>query len=209
MKLNLTEEWWMNAAKREGGHAVGVGRPAMIKREAGDGARPDRVLIKREAGANLKLLDEPGLPPRWDGPHVGMRITEGFVTFRSLPLGDKGGASAAWPAYMYEWEDLLAQQAQGELERTMQLQNRTRVSPSVTEITRAIEVCYWPAKYLSVRHPQLCEAVNAVALAHALDRDAGWVTRKRGGYADTWRTRHDHGCEIIAAELTRDRVLVF
>jgi hypothetical protein len=44
------------------------------------------MLIKREAGANLRLLDDPGLPPRWDGPHVGLRITEGFVTFRALPL---------------------------------------------------------------------------------------------------------------------------
>jgi hypothetical protein len=183
-----------------------------IKREAGDGAREDRprLLIKREASARLKLLDEPGLPPRWDGPHVGLRITEGFVTFRALPLkGYSTEARTAWPPYMYEFDDLVEQHKQGELERTMQQQNRTHVSPSVSEITRAIEVCYWPAKYLSVRHPQFCEAVNAVALAHALDRDAGWVTRKRGGYADTWRTRHDHGCEIIAVELTRDRVSVF
>ncbi|MGY3278154.1 hypothetical protein [Bradyrhizobium sp. S3.7.6] len=160
------------------------------------------------------LDDEPAapaeeLPPRWNGPHVGLRITEGFVTFRALPLGAKGGAASAWPSYMYEWEDLLAQQAQGELERTMKQQNRTHVSPSVREITRAIEVSYWPMKYLSASHPHLCEAVNALGKAHALERDAGWVTKKRGGFADTWRLRHDTGCDIIATRLIADRVPVF
>ncbi|QHP69810.1 hypothetical protein EI171_22440 [Bradyrhizobium sp. LCT2] len=57
--------------------------------------------------------------------------------------------------------------------------------------------------------PNWCESVNAVALAHAQDRDAGWVARKRGGYADTWRERHDRGCEIIATALIKDRTPVF
>jgi len=52
-------------------------------------------------------------------------------------------------------------------------------------------------------------AVNAVALAHSLERDAGWVAAKRGGYADTWRQRHDQGCEIIARELRAGLVPVF
>jgi hypothetical protein len=51
--------------------------------------------------------------------------------------------------------------------------------------------------------------VNAVSLAHALDRDAGWVAKKRGGYADTWRQRHDRGCELIARGLATDLVPVF
>lgn len=89
------------------------------------------------------------------------------------------------------------------------MQNRTRVSPSVSEITRAIEVCYWPMKFLALKYSHLCEAVSAVALAHSLDLDAGWVTRKRGGYADTWRERHDQGCEIIAGCLIQERVPVF
>lgn len=172
------------------------------------------MLIKRaEPGGdaiNFDLLDAAAnvLPPIWNGLHASLRIVEGFVTFRSMPLGDKGGAATAWPPYMYEFDDLVAQKAQGELEHTMKIQNRTRVSPSMREITRAIEVCYWPMKYLSTL-PLLCEAVNALALAHALDRDAGWVTRKRGGFADTWRARHDRGCELIAAGLVLDRVSVF
>jgi hypothetical protein len=31
----------------------------------------------------------------------------------------------------------------------------------------------------------LLRAVNALALAHSLDRDAGWIAAKRGGYGDT------------------------
>jgi hypothetical protein len=171
------------------------------------------ILIKREdqEPINFALLDAAAntLPPLWTGPHVALRMTEGFVTFRALPLGDKGGAASAWPSYKYEFEDLIAQQEQGELERTMVLQNRTHVSPSVRDIARAIEVTYWPMKFLGSAHPHLCEAVNAMAHAHSLDLDAGWVTRKRGGYADTWRDRHDRGCEIIAAGLIGDRVPVF
>jgi hypothetical protein len=173
------------------------------------------ILIRRIEGVEPIGLDElfnpkdDVLPSAWSGPHVGRRITEGFATLRLLPMRGKTGARSAWPSYMYEFEDLLAQQEQGELERTMQQQNRTRVSPSVREIARMERVTYWPTRYLWTLHPQLCEAVNAVALAHSLGLDAGWVTRKRAGYADTWRDRHDRGCEIIAAGLIRDRVPVF
>jgi hypothetical protein len=45
--------------------------------------------------------------------------------------------------------------------------------------------------------------------AHSLDRDSGWVAAKRGGYADTWRERHDRGCDIIARGLRACRTPVF
>jgi len=48
-----------------------------------------------------------------------------------------------------------------------------------------------------------------VAWAHSLDRDSGWVAAKRGGYADTWRERHDRGCDIIARGLRACRTPVF
>ena len=63
--------------------------------------------------------------------------------------------------------------------------------------------------WLSTKHSELMVAVNMIALAHALDRDAGWVAHKKGGYADTWRERHDAGCAIIAAGLISDRIAVF
>jgi hypothetical protein len=149
------------------------------------------------------------LPSAWNGPHVGMRIAEAFATLKQMPLGDRIGMRSVWPRHIYEWEDLLAQQEQGELERTQAEQNRTRIAPSATEIANMENASHWPARYLSQLHPQLCEAVNAVAMAYSLGLDSRWVTRKRGGYADTWRDRHDRGCEIIAAGLQRDCVPVF
>ena len=108
----------------------------------------------------------------------------------------------------YEWDDLLAQQAQGELERTQALQNRIRLLPSSRELQRMEAAICWPAEYLA-RLFELLRAVNAVAWAHSLDRDSGWVAAKRGGYADTWRERHDRGCDIIARGLRACRTPVF
>jgi hypothetical protein len=67
----------------------------------------------------------------------------------------------------------------------------------------------WSGQYLLGKFDHLCEAMNMIALAHSLGLDAGWCRRKRGGYADTWRQRHDQGCAVIAAGLIGDRVPVF
>ena len=152
-----------------------------------------------------ELLDE--TPSRWTGPHVGRRLSEAMRTLSMLPMGGSGGTST-WPPYCYEWDDLLAQQAQGELERTQALQNRIRLLPSSREVQRMEAAICWPAEYLCPL-VHLLRAVNAVALAHALDRDSGWVAAKRGGYGDTWREQHDHGCDIIARGLRSCRVPVF
>ena len=147
-------------------------------------------------------------PSTWDGPHVGRRLCEAMRTIRLLPMPAVAGYRGNWPPYVYEFDDLVAQEKQGELERTQKLQNRTRLLPSLREITHMeIAIC-WPVMFLS-RSMHIVIAVNAVALAHSLERDAGWVAAKRGGYADTWRQRHDQGCEIIARELRAGLVPVF
>jgi hypothetical protein len=130
-----------------------------------------------------------------------------MVTLKELPMGGRTGSSC-WPAYSYEWEDLLAQQQQGELERTQQQQNRIRLLPSLRAISEMEQAICWPAQYLG-RFPDLLRAVNAVALAHSVERDSGWIAAKRGGYADTWRERHDQGCSIIARGLRACRTPVF
>jgi hypothetical protein len=158
-------------------------------------------------GPPLDLLDDDTPPSIWTGPHVGRRLCEAMQTLMELPMGG-GGGSSCWPAYAYEWEDLLAQQQQGELERTMAQQNRIRLLPSLRAISEMELAICWPAEYLG-RLPDLLRAVNAVALAHSLDRDAGWVAAKRGGYGDTWRSRHDAGCGIIAQGLRALRMPVF
>jgi hypothetical protein len=123
--------------------------------------------------------------------------------------GRRLGYASTWPGYLYEFADLAAQAEQGELEKTQQAQNRVRIVPSSQEIARMESAIAWPATYLSSMHSELMVAVNMIALAHALDRDAGWVAKKRGGFADTWRQRHGLGCEIIARGLIADRVAVF
>jgi hypothetical protein len=128
-------------------------------------------------------------------------------TLALLPMPGVGGY-AAWPAHSYEWEGLLAQHEQGELERTQQLQNRIRLLPSSREVQRMEAAISWPAQHLA-QLPPLLVAVNAVSLVHALDRDVGWVANERGGYADTWRQRNDEGCSIIALGLRACRSPVF
>jgi hypothetical protein len=154
----------------------------------------------------LDLLDD--APAVWSGPHVGRRLTDAMRTLRMLPTSTITGFRPAWPPYCYEFDDLVAQKEQGQLELTQQLQNRTKLLPSLVEITRMEVVIVWPAEFLG-RAAHIVVAVNAVALAHALDRDSGWVAAKRGGYADTWRQRHDQGCEIIASRLRKELVPVF
>jgi hypothetical protein len=157
------------------------------------------------AAAITDLLDQ--APPTWNGPHVGQRLTEAMQTLALLPMGGSGGYSA-WPPYAYEWEDLLAQHEQGELERTQQLQNRIRLLPSSRDVERMEKAIGWPCHFL-IHVSHLLLAVNSVALAHALGRDVGWVASQRGGYADTWRSRHDEGCRIIARGLRANRAPVF
>lgn len=152
------------------------------------------------------LIEE--TPACWIGPHVGRRLMEAMRTLRLLPMAGAIGYRPAWPAYAYEFEDLLAQHEQGELERTQLVQNRSRILPGIRDLSLMERAIVWPASYLA-RKPQIASAVNCVALAHALDRDAGWVAAKKGGYADTWRQRHDLGCEIIASQLRDKRVPIF
>jgi hypothetical protein len=155
---------------------------------------------------SAELLDE--TPSTWSGPHVGRRLGEAMRTLALLPMGGGGGSSGGWPPYVYEFDDLTAQAKQGELERTQKLQNRIRLLPSSLDVQRMeIAIC-WPAQFLVHRMP-LLEAVNAVAWAHSLERDSGWIAAKRGGYADTWRERHDFGCDLISLGLRSCRVPVF
>src|SRR6516225_5640430 len=59
----------------------------------------------------LEILDE--TPPTWDGPHVGRRLMEAMRTLRLLPMPGVTGYRPAWPPYLYEFDDLVAQEKQG------------------------------------------------------------------------------------------------
>jgi hypothetical protein len=116
------------------------------------------------------------VPPVWDGPHVGKRLVEALRILRRMPM-NRGPRmfGNAWPGYMHEWEDLLAQQTRREeIERA---QNRTRVLPSSIEITAMEAAIVWPARYLAV-YPQLVLAVGVVAVMRASYRDIEEAARK-------------------------------
>ena len=152
--------------------------------------------------------DQEVLPSVWTGEHVGLRLVEAMQTLRLLPSVCRA-TSSAWPPYLYEFDDLVEQHKQGELERTQKIQNRTRVLPSLNEISRMETVIWWPMHFLMFGSPQLVEAVMWLSHAHSIGRDVDWVVRKRGGFAETWLSRHAHGCEIIAAGLMTEKVRVF
>jgi hypothetical protein len=166
------------------------------------------VLIKRELADFHPLDADDVVPTIWNGDHVGMRLSEALRTLRMLP-GSGGGSSSVWPPYLYEFEDLLAQQKQGELERTQKIKNRTRLSPSLIEISRMEIVILWPMQYLLLRAPHLIEPVMWLSHAYSIERDASWVTRRRGGFIDTWQARYVQGCSVIASGLIAEKVTVF
>jgi hypothetical protein len=170
--------------ERSGAPTVTAPRPVPYRNRNWIGAGStvsEATGAERSKCSPLEWFDD--VPSTWNGPHVGRRLCEAMVTLKELPLG--GGAStSSLPAYCYEWEDLLSQQQQGELERTQQQQNRIRLLPSMRAVSEMEQAICWPAEYLGGL-PDLLRAVNAVALAHSFDRDAGWVAVKRGGYGDT------------------------
>lgn len=169
------------------------------------------TLIKADARKFNPLETVDDAPPAtWIGSHVGQRMSDAFETLLRLPTTGGSASSGFWPAYDYEYEDLLAQQQQAEDEKRQdqQQRNRVRLSPSVEQITQMERTLYWPARYLATA-PWLMRAVNAVSLTRALDRDIRWLARKRGGKASLWVARHHDGCEVIAFGLIRDKVSVF
>jgi hypothetical protein len=130
--------------------------------------------------SHLQLIRDALPPARWTGEHVGLRLSEAMRTLRLLPPVRVAGFRNSWPRYVHEFEDLLGQQQQGELELTQRLQNRVRLVPSLRDVTQMDSQSHGRPRF-SAGHAELVVAVNMVALAHALDRDCGWVARRRGG----------------------------
>ena len=87
-------------------------------------------------------------PEKWEGPHVAHRFAEAIGTLLKLPLGPLGPRAITnlWPKYRLEWDDLLAQVADGgdAAEQARQERNTVRIPPSSHEIS-CMEICLgWP-----------------------------------------------------------------
>jgi hypothetical protein len=158
---------------------------------------PPRSLLQFAPLSDFNLLDEDHPPPEWSGDWVSHRWVDGLKTLRLIPLkGMPSGFKNAWPPCLVEWEDLLAQQEQGELEATQREQNRVRLQPSLRDVTRAD------------LEPVLL-AFNRVGWAYACERDATFVASRHGGCAETHLARYIKGCTLISDRLRVDRVPVF
>ena len=122
--------------------------------------------------------------------------------------GAPRGFANAWPAYAYEFEDLIGQAEQREaLEQTQREQNQVRLHPSYRQVTMCEAVISWPL-YLADREPVLL-AFNRVGWAYACERDATFVASRHGGCAETHLAHYTKGCELVSNKLRADRVPVF
>ena len=139
-------------------------------------------------------------PAAWDGPHVGIRLTDAFVTLGQLPLRERGRSrSGYWPEYFYEWEDLLAQRTADSAtqEDDAQERNRTRIRPSAQAICRMEAAIWWPCRYLA--DSETARMVQLVALARSRELDIAYVARKLRTGAERVRDRNDRGLTQIAS----------
>lgn len=150
------------------------------------------------------------IPPSWDGPHVGLRLTDAFRTLSLMPAPIAGSHSGYWPEYWYEWEDLLAQKT-GDIatqEDDARVRNRARERPSANEITRMEMAISWPGRYIT--DSDTARIVQRVALARSRDLDMRYVSRKMPGFGpDRVRARNEIGLNTIALGLRRKGVHVF
>ena len=88
------------------------------------------------------------VPERWDGPHVGKRLTDGLRTLMLMPrVAGPKAFGGQWPAYAHDWADLLAQQEADaeQKQRDRREANRTRLRPSSVEIAHMEQTICWPA----------------------------------------------------------------
>jgi hypothetical protein len=113
----------------------------------------------------------PYVPPdRWDAPHVNHRFAEALGILLKLPFGPLGPRTITnvWPKYRLEWDDLLAQVADGgdAAEQARQERNTVRIPPSSHEISY-MEICLaWPGNHLR-NESDLAHAFNICAFATA------------------------------------------
>src|SRR3984957_6222727 len=95
---------------------------------------PPQSLLQFDPLSDFNLLDEDHPPPKWCGDWVSRRWVDGLKTLRLIPLkGAPRGFENAWPAYAYEWKDLIGHQEQGGLEGTQREKNRGEFQPPLRQ----------------------------------------------------------------------------
>jgi len=152
------------------------------------------------------------IPETWSGPHVGVRMVEGFKTLMNLPsAGARSTASGYWPETWATWEDLLAQTTADVATQEMDAaeKNRVRVRPTAQDVSRMEAVIVWPARYLALRWLSLARTVQSVALLRAREFDLEMIARKLRRGSKELRFANRDGLDLIARGLRQDGALVF
>jgi hypothetical protein len=122
-------------------------------------------------------------PPRqWSVDHVMHRMVHACSVVSRIPYNHPGKLKSAWPAYVYDNDDIASQKellnAQNE-KRLVDMQhhddekNRTVVMPSADDIDLMDEAIYWPMKYLE-RHGTVQLMSWATERAKSSDADNGY-----------------------------------
>jgi hypothetical protein len=149
------------------------------------------------------------VPEYWTGPHVGLRLVQAFKTLANMPDTRTGSSRGFWPAYFYEWDDLLAQQqsdAQSKDDAASAL-NRAKIRPSARDVSRMEQAISWPGRYCT--SVPCARIVQRVAFYRSRDMDAHMLARKMRLDPKSLRKRNREGLDIIAIGLRRDKVRVF
>ena len=170
------------------------------------------ILLK--AGADWNPLDTPVveqeyIPEAWTGPHVGLRMIEGFECLSRMPPETIRRRLGYWPEYIHDFQDDLAQQdADQQVKDQLTAQrNRIRMRPSAQQISRMNRIVMWAGSY--VRMPEHRRLVQRVAIFRARDLDIETISRRLRMNLRMMRNINRNCLDMIACGLRRDAVQVF
>ena len=131
---------------------------------------------------------------------------------RIFPRGHGNG----WPAYRYEWHDLLSMlddQSGEAMKLLAEERNHVKIPPSSTEISNMEAALGWQGDYLHGCDPALTRGFNLCGLAAARECSVDDIVRHgrhAGALSPTrWRELGLAAASRIAHGLTADRVGVF
>lgn len=165
------------------------------------GPSPDDIAIVHP----FKLeLESEYVPEFWTDTYVAERLIAAIKVVRALPARNLFPSEGAgfWPRYPYEWEDLLAQNENVDLDP-----KPARYRSSADEISKANEAIGWPLKYLIGMVPH-ARAASLYALAKACEIAEARIAKAEGMAQHTLRRRAGIAYGRIADGLNRDKVPV-
>lgn len=157
------------------------------------------------------------IPPAWDGPHVGVRLIEGYKTLSCLPDRTRHSSSSSgfWPETWVEWTDMLAQTTSDEASKEIdaKIRNRVKARPNAQEVSRMEIVMMWPAHYIASRFDSysisMARIVQTVAMLRAREYDLEKISRRMKMGPRHLRRVNREGLDLIAMKLRTRGVPVF